>query len=229
MDATWALGTLALLGLAVVVLAGLSRRTGVHVWRSWDVALAPEAPHRRRYDECAADLDDELSAFDSTLGLARARAARSEWREAARVVKLAAQHAVRHVPTLHRRLEIWNDAVHAASAVYPLPPLSVFAFRHWRLRGAAAGESVVRLALDSAHRFGLRVWVLLFGLRAVLRGFGSAARDVPPDAATVERSLRRLEELGHDLGTLHGASLEVYRALLISIHAHDDREPARRE
>jgi hypothetical protein len=213
-----------MLGVAVLVIASLPRRTGVHVWSSWDVALAARAPDRRRYDEYAVDLADELGAFNATLRLGRANAERGELAEAARVVKLAARHAVRHVPTLYRRLVLWGDAAHALSAVYPVPRLRAFTFRHWRLRAAVAGEGLMRTLLDAAHRFGLRVWVLLFGLRVVLRDLAGTAKGVAPDAPTVERALRRLEERGHDLGTLHGASLEVYRALLISSHARDDAD-----
>lgn len=229
MDPFWTLATLTFLVAVIVLLGGLPKNTSAHLWPSWDLALSPQAPDRRQHDEYAADLHDELGAFDSTLHLARANVDQGDLGEAARVIRLAARHVVRHVPTLYRRLEVWRDAVRAVSAVHPLPRLRVFAFRLWRLRGVAAGESAARLALDTAHRFALRVWVVLLGLRVVLRGFARAAPEGPPEPAALERALSRLETLGHDLGTLHGASLQVYRALLISRHGPRGKHATRSE
>ena len=171
------------------------------------------------YEDHEADLADEKAGLDSTLRLARRECGQGETAEAARVVEAAARHAARHVPALRERLTLWRDAARVLSSVYPVPRLRVLAFRMWKLRGAAAGEGLARPVLDAANRFTLRVVVLLYALRVVLAGFRGAVERVESDPHELQRCLERLEALGSDLGTLHRASLEVYKALLISLHA----------
>lgn len=221
MEVSWALLTLVILGLMVVLVRVMPRRSGPQAWPSWELVLSAQARDRRRYEDHETDLTDELGGLEATLRLARRESEQGDATEAARVLEAAVRHVARHVPTLRERLTLWRDAARVLSAIYPVPRLRVLAFQAWKLRGAAAGEGLARPALDAARRFSLRVYVLAYGLKVVLTGFRGTAQRAESDPQDVQRCLRRMEALGSDLGTLHGASLEVYKALLISLHARE--------
>lgn len=215
---SWTLLTIALAGLLAWLLRASARHSGPRVWPAWETVLAAQARERRRYEDHEADLADELTGLQATLRLARRECDQGDEQEATRALEVASRYVTRHVPQLRERLEMWRDAGRVLSAFAPLPRLRVRAFRLWRLRGVAAGEGVARPLLDAAHRFSLRVYVLLFGLKVVLVDFRKAAEgDMKAD---LEQRLHQLESLGSDLGALHGAILEVYKALLVSLHAH---------
>lgn len=221
MAATWALTTCLLAALLIIMLLLTARHSGPRAWTAWALVLSSQAPDRRRYEQYAADLADELAALNAALRLARRQSERGEERAAVRAVEAASRHVTRHIPALSERLATWREAARVLSAIYPLPHLSVMLFHAWRLRGAAIGDALARPMLDAAHRLSLRVYVLLYGLQVVLRGFARQIDAPPPTTAGLRRRLEELESLGGDLATLQGASLDIYKALLISLH---DRE-----
>ncbi len=220
MAASWALVTLGLVALLIVTLLVSQQRSGPKSWPTWTLVLSAQAPGRRRYEDLAADLADDLAALRATLRLARRQSESGEWREADHALDSATRHVARHVPTVRERLITWRAAARVVSAVYPLPRLRVRPFRAWRLRSAAVGEALTRPALNAARQFTLRIYVLLYGLKLVIKDAPSRRQEAL-DADTLRRRLRAMEALGNDLGTLHGASLDVYRALLISLHERD--------
>lgn len=220
MAASWALVTLGLLALLIVTLLLSQQRSGPKSWPAWTLVLSAQAPGRRRYEDLVADLADELAALDATLRLARRQSESGEWRDADHALDSATRHVARHVPTVRERLLTWRAAARVLSAVYPLPRLPVMPFIAWRLRSAAVGEALARPALNAARQFSLRIYVLLYGLKLML-GVAPKRRQDTLDADALRRRLRAMEALGSDLGTLHGASLDVYRALLISLHERD--------
>lgn len=217
MALSWTLLTIVLAGLVAWMSRASARHSGPHVWPAWEIVLAAQDRRHRRYEEHETDLADELAGLQATLSWARRENERGDAQEAARALETASRYVARHVPSLRERLSMWNDAGRVLSAHYPLPRLRVAEFRAWKLRGAAAGDGLLRPLLDAAHRFSLRVYVLLFGLKVVLVDFSAAADG---DArADLEARLGRLEARCADLGSLHRAILDVYKALLVSIHA----------
>ena len=228
MAASWAFLTVGLGALVVVMLLVTPRRTGPQVWPAWELVLSSQAQGRRRYEDYEADLADELTGLQATLRLARRESEQDDWDETVRALDVASRYVARHVPTLQMRLQTWRDAARALSAICPLPRLPLLAFHVWQLRGAAAGEGFVRLTLDAAHQFALRIHFLFFGLRVVTRGFAARATPMRAEPAEIGRRLRQLDLLGADLRTLHIASLAVYKALLVSIHKGERSHSAAR-
>lgn len=216
---SWALLTVGLTGLLCWLVRLSARHSGPRVWPAWEMVLAAQARDRRRYEDHEAELADELAGLQATLGLARREHEQGDTHQATRAMEVASRYVTRHVPKLRERLEIWRDAGRVLSAHYRVRRLRVRAFRLWRLRGAAAGEGLARPLLDAAHRFSLRIYVLSFGLKVVVVDFRRTAEE--DMSADIESRLRYLEALGSDLGLLHGAVLEVYKALLISLHARE--------
>lgn len=217
MEVSWAHATAALLvalGLLALTLYGRRRQAR---WPVWEMALEAHASHRDAHAQLEAAMTDEFGGLEDTLRLARAQRERGDDDEALRVLRLAAQHVARYVPTLLDRLWIWWDVARAVAALYPLPRLRVWRFEGWKLRGVAAGEGLLRPLLGAGRRFFLRVRVLAYGFGVVLGGFHGTTRVLDRGQADVEQALRRMEALGADLGTLQAASLDVYKALLISI------------
>lgn len=226
MAESWTILTLALVALILCALLASSRRSGPQAWPAWEMVLSAQDSGRRRYEEYEADLADELAGLRATLRLAASETEHGEWGEAQRALDAASRYVGRHVPTLRRRLQTWREAADVLTAIYPLPRLEVLVFRAWALRSAAAGEGVARLALDATRRFALRVYVLLYGLGVVVRGFEAPIVVTDIDRARLKQRLNDMQALGADLGALQGASLAVYKALLVSIHHHQQQQRA---
>lgn len=220
MAAGWAVVTFGLGALLILTLLVSQRRSGPRAWPTWTLVLSSQSPDRRRYEDYEADLADELAALGAALRLARRQSENGELQEAERTLDAASRYVTRHVPTLRERLTTWRDAARVLSAMYPLPRMRVLLFKGWTLRGVATVEALARPVLDAARRFSLRVYVLLYGLKLVLRGFTGDEETRLDASGTLRRRLESFEALRGDLGTLHGASLEVYKALLISLQAH---------
>lgn len=228
----WTLVTLAAFGLLGVLVWLQRRRTAERVWPAWHAVLGKG--ELERYEDLQQSLSDAHGMLTDTLALARQRAEQCDTADALRVLGCAAGHVERHVPDVAVRLAMWRTMAHAVQALRPLPQLGVLQFQTWRLRGAATLDRVVRVTLDTSHRFALRVWVLIRGLGVVRRGFTGAAHSgqEPPRAATTANAdlngrLRRLEALNEDLASLHSASLDTYKTLLSSMGQPGQTDRAR--
>ncbi len=221
----WTLVTLVAFGLLSVLVWLQRRRTAERVWPAWHAVLG--RGELERYEDLQQSLSDTQGILADTLALARVRAEQRDPDDVRRVLGCAADHVERHVPDVAVRLAMWRTMAHAVQALRPLPRLGVLQFRTWHLRGAATLDRVVRVALDTSHRFALRVWVLIRGLGVVRRGFTSAARSRPKQARTTTSAsadlsgrIRRMETLNEDLASLHNASLDTYKTLLSSMDQH---------
>jgi hypothetical protein len=112
------------------------------------------------------------------------------------------------------------ELARALLAVEPPPRLFARGFRSWRLRGASVAESLLRPLLDNAHRFALRVRLLVYGLGLIVRRFDAVANKAQPEAGPLMRTLESMDSLAVDLNTLDRASLDVLKALLLAHEAN---------
>jgi hypothetical protein len=218
MEPYWA----ALSFAAVLVVAFVSWMAGgkpaARTWPTWETLL--NAKGREAHDRLASDLADSHEALRLTLRLARAERERGEHAEAVRVLREAAAFVARHVPGVRERLWTWLELARALLAVEPPPRLFARGFRSWRLRGASVAESLLRPLLDNAHRFALRVRLLVYGLGLIVRRFDAVANKAQPEAGPLMRTLESMDSLAVDLNTLDRASLDVLKALLLAHEAN---------
>lgn len=217
MALSWTLATVAMLTVLVVLMYVAAVRRD-HALPAWHIAFqsesAPDGP-------CVAlekVLNDELESLLDTLEHARTKREMGNVDDARRALSAAAEHAACYAPSLPRRLRLWWATARAVAALYPLPRLRVMRFKGWRLRSVATGELALRPWLTRLWRFGLRVRVLVYGIDLVVAAFQGERRALHTGTPDLDQALRHMASLGADLETLQVATLDVYKALLISMH-----------
>lgn len=217
MAVSWTIATIAML-LVLALLARVAVLRRDDALPAWHIAFNGERGPHGPSAVLEASMDDELESLFDTLELARSKHERGDVDNARSVMRAAAEHATSLGPSLLEKLRLWWATALAVAALYPLPRLRVWHFACWRLRSVAVGETALRPWLSRMLRFGLRVWVLVYGIGFVVGAFRDVLRDLRTDCADSGFALRRMQSLGADLGTLQSASLDVYKALLISLH-----------
>lgn len=182
-------------------------------WETWRFALGDDSQAQLAYLE--RQTASQLRVVRATYDFALARHDEGATGEALRLLDAGSLLIERFAPSLRAQLRHMLDLARAASALAPVRPLRPLEFRLARLRGLAGLALVGHLLLvTTSERFRLKVRVLMCALRLVVRGAqasSSLARRRP------ERAWEEVEALCSDLTTLRRESLDVVRALLVSL------------
>ncbi len=207
----WAMIALWLLvGLPVLVTL---RRLDARRWNAWSWALSDDGHAQLAY--LARQTAAQLRVVRATYDFARARRGQGETDEALRLLDAGSLLIERFAPGLCAQLRHMLDLARVVSALAPVQPLRPLDFRLCRLRGLA-GLALLGHALlvTSSERFRLKARVLLHALRIVVRSAHALAGHArgQPDEAWGE-----VEALCSDLVMLRRESLDVMRALLVSL------------
>ena len=201
-----------LIALALVTLlaaAVTARRQRERRLRVWAEALSPEAD--AAYASEARAVARQMQTLDDTYELAAARRREGNADEAQRLLEVGRDSLDVFVPGRIARLHDLLALARAVSAMLPVPPIAVTAFRLWRLAVAAA-RTRARHAVSPgyARRFRLRVKLLIHGFTLIAR----AIRQATERARHAEAGWRTIGAARADLHTLNTDTLESYRLVL---------------
>jgi hypothetical protein len=130
-----------------------------------------------------------------------------------------------HSPNMIAFLRAMTDYSRMISAIAPLPPLRPQAFRAAPVVTLAYVHALIqRFLVSTGERFRFRAYVLARCFATAARYMWMYARRlrIKPD---LDRDWGQVEALRHDLGELTEASLEQYRALVLSLGAMRRRMP----
>lgn len=199
--------------VAVVFLALMllhARRTR-RAWAAWQAVLLDDAGTSHQLAQ--AEVRAHLVGFDASLTLARSEDAAGAGQSAARVLRRAAQSAMRLARRLDGWLRAWRDMARALKAVQPAPPLSPRAFRSWGLRALAGLHHALDfLCVTRSRRFAARIGIVRIGLRSVRRAFARVAREVR-SARALASPAWRAQDARANLAALADACLATLRSL----------------
>lgn len=211
----WAvLSTVAMLVLLCLMLAR-QRLADARLWPAWRTALSGDealACVRFRHD-----VSEHLAGVGRTIQLARAECAAGDEHMAGRMLRVAAQSALRLVHKLDGLLCAWRDAARVLRAIQPVAPPLPSSFRDWTLRGYAVAVRVLdHVLVTSGERFRARVAVLRRALSRVRRSFTRVALAARSRKHAFTRTVRSADDAHADLGALAAACAGTLEALAVS-------------
>ncbi len=182
-------------------------------WSTWGVALGEDSHARLHY--LARQTGAQVRVVRATYDFALARQAQGDLAEALRLLDAGSVLIARFAPGMLAQLRHMLDLSRAVSALAPVVPLHPLEFRLRHLRGLMAlarlGHAVL---ITGTERFRFKVRVLAHAFRLLVRGARGSAERARRDSP---RAWREVEALSADLVTLRRESLDVVRALLVSL------------
>lgn len=206
----WWLAALVLPLLVLLFLLGRFDRAAAA--NDWDMVLGRATEEYIERWEVQARVDPELAGL--TFDAAREKMEHREAQEARRL--LAISYTIFCGATQDRLVRLRGMAVCArmASAFVPLVPVAPAQFHLREVSALAAiGQFFHHLLVTGAERFVLRVQVISFGLRLVLRAMNRSRDGVTPG------QWQQFADGRTDWGTLDEAHIETLRALVRSFAA----------
>jgi hypothetical protein len=182
-------------------------------WPSWSLVLGKDGHDQLEY--LARQTQAQLQVVGSTYEFAQARHEQGAHADAARLLDTACLLIERYAPNMVTQLQHVLELSRAVSALAPVQPLRVGDFRLRELRGLfAAARALHALLITTGERFRLKVHLLVRAFGIVMRTARGAARRVESHPT---RTWEEVQALRVDLSTLNRESLDVCRALLLSL------------
>lgn len=181
-------------------------------WQAFPTALDAE-----RLGMLRTSVEGDAGILDLTLDFAREARHQGDSVEAARFAALAHKLVAEATPDRLGRLKTLSLLIRMSLAVTPMPPLKASSFRAMRLKGVAGVASAFHFFLvGPAERVLLRVQVLRFGFRTILRSLGRRRQRIEQRPID-QRAWQGLEDGSSDFKTLDLEHLDTVRACLVSM------------
>lgn len=197
--------------LLLLVLLRWQRIRADRGWPTW-MALAPE--RAAQHQHLSETIERHMGELRDTCELLHRRGDSGSDDQVRALMKAAVELVELLVPDLIGRLQEWSRVASALALVAPTRRLSAGCLQMPSLKGLALGWAMLEAFLVAARdRFRLRAWVLRGGLTLVAASF----REHFASGAGRAPGWPRIAMLQSDLGTLSGASLDTYQALLLSL------------
>jgi hypothetical protein len=185
--------------------------------RDWEMALSPEG--RQIYESVQETIQAQSSMIESSYGTAEIRRSEGSLEEAVRLVQVGSRAVEACAPSFLHLLKSIGQLSRHASAIAPIAPLSIAAFRTAQLKTLAGLHQAAHQFLVTAReRLHLRLAVIGCGLRAVVGRLLRASRRTSARPEH-EAEWARVRALRADLVTLTGASLVTLQSVLESLSA----------
>ncbi len=182
-------------------------------WPSWSLVLAKDSHDQLEY--LARQTQAQLQVVGSTYDFAQARHTQGAHADAARLLDTGCLLIERYAPNMITQLQHVLELSRAVSALAPVQPLRAREFHLRELRGLfAAARALHVLLITTGERFRLKTRLLVRAFGIVMRTARGAARRVAADPSTTWDDVQALRS---DLATLNHESLDVCRALLLSL------------
>ncbi len=202
-------------GLLLLYLDG--RRNEAAIWRDWELLLTPRGENA--YRQVEERVQDDLLVADLTLERALEARQLGSTDEALELLDAGYQMIEGFAPNMRALLAHMSVFSRMVAAMAPLPPLRPSDFRLVQLvRLAYLNRALHHFLVSTAERFRLRVYVLRQGFQVAVHFLlHSRARLASQPAG--DSSWRGVQDAHRDLHALSNASLESFRALLLSLTA----------
>lgn len=187
------------------------RRRDTRGWPAW-IELAHE--RAAQYQRLHADVTRRLADIGESCDVAQRRDQQGSHDDALAVLRAIVDAIEAFVPDLVGRLREWVRVAWALERVAPLAPVSPRRLSTGGVRSVAmVWFTLDALLLGARRRFRLRA----FMLRCALHLVATSMRDLLTGRRADVARWRRVQALRGDLDTLSHASLDTYRALLVSL------------
>jgi hypothetical protein len=212
----WVIVVAALGVLVVLFLRALN--DDAEILRDWEKVLSPWG--RDMYREMQERVEGEARMVDYAYERAFMARSAGSIEEAVRLLEVGLQVVERTSPEMVTLLREMAVASRMAAAISPVAPLRPQSFRLPRLSTIAVLAALAhQLVFSAAERFRLRAYVLEHGFGLVTRFLLRTTRRIRENQAGADPDWDRIAAARADLKTLSAASLQTFRALLMSLPA----------